>query len=159
MRATACITRSAWPAWRSPTRCWASCTPWRIRPARLHSGGHIVHGCANAMYLPKVIKFNAKEPEADKRYCEIAAFLGLEHHDGRPDRAHQEDERRARTFLPASAITKAASSTRRNSSKNCPRSRRTPSATPAPAPTRVRSRPKQMEQLLTCCFYDTEVDF
>ena len=24
------------------------------------SGGHIVHGCANAMYLPKVIKFNSK---------------------------------------------------------------------------------------------------
>ena len=32
-----------------------------------YSGGHIVHGCANAMYLPKVIKFNAKEPEAAKR--------------------------------------------------------------------------------------------
>ena len=32
--ATACTTRSAWPAWRSPTRCWASCTPWRTRPAR-----------------------------------------------------------------------------------------------------------------------------
>jgi len=42
------------------------------------SGGHIVHGCANAMYLPKVIAFNAKEPEAEKRYGEIAAFLGLE---------------------------------------------------------------------------------
>ena len=43
-----------------------------------YSGGHIVHGCANAMYLPKVIKFNAAEPEAAKRYEEIAAFLGLE---------------------------------------------------------------------------------
>ena len=43
-----------------------------------YSGGHIVHGCANAMYLPKVIKFNAKNPEAEKRYGEIAAFLGLE---------------------------------------------------------------------------------
>ena len=32
--ATACTTPSAWPAWRSPTRCWASCTPWRTRPAR-----------------------------------------------------------------------------------------------------------------------------
>jgi alcohol dehydrogenase class IV len=26
-----------------------------------YSGGHIVHGCANAMYLPKVIKFNAAD--------------------------------------------------------------------------------------------------
>lgn len=43
-----------------------------------YSGGHIVHGCANAMYLPKVIKFNAAEPAAAKRYEEIAAFLGLE---------------------------------------------------------------------------------
>ncbi|MDO5417293.1 MAG: iron-containing alcohol dehydrogenase [Lachnospiraceae bacterium] len=43
-----------------------------------YSGGHIVHGCANAMYLPKVIKFNAKEPEAAKRYADIARFLHLE---------------------------------------------------------------------------------
>jgi len=43
-----------------------------------YSGGHIVHGCANAMYLPKVIKFNAVNPEAKTRYEEIASFLGLE---------------------------------------------------------------------------------
>lgn len=24
------------------------------------TGGHIIHGCANAMYLPKVIKYNSK---------------------------------------------------------------------------------------------------
>ena len=42
-----------------------------------YSGGHIVHGCANAMYLPKVIKFNAKEPEAAARYAKIARFIGL----------------------------------------------------------------------------------
>ena len=41
------------------------------------SGGHIVHGCANAMYLPKVIKYNSKNPEAAKRYAEIASFIGL----------------------------------------------------------------------------------
>ena len=43
-----------------------------------YTGGHIVHGCANAMYLPKVIKYNSVEPEAAKRYGEIARFLGLE---------------------------------------------------------------------------------
>lgn len=43
-----------------------------------YSGGHIVHGCANAMYLPKVIKYNAGNEEAKKRYEEISAFLGLE---------------------------------------------------------------------------------
>jgi len=42
-----------------------------------YSGGHIVHGCANAMYLPKVIQYNAKDPAAAKRYGEIAAHLGL----------------------------------------------------------------------------------
>ncbi len=43
-----------------------------------YTGGHIVHGCANAMYLPRVIQFNAKNEEAAKRYAEIAAFIGLE---------------------------------------------------------------------------------
>jgi len=42
------------------------------------STGHIPHGCANAIYLPYVIKYNAKEPEAMKRYAEIARFIGLE---------------------------------------------------------------------------------
>ena len=43
-----------------------------------YSGGHIVHGCANAMYLPKVIKYNSANKEAKMRYAEIASFLGLE---------------------------------------------------------------------------------
>ena len=30
------------------------------------TGDHIIHGCANAMYLPKVIKFNAKDAAATK---------------------------------------------------------------------------------------------
>lgn len=42
-----------------------------------YSGGHIVHGCANAMYLPKVIQFNAKDEVAAARYADIAKFLGL----------------------------------------------------------------------------------
>ncbi len=41
------------------------------------SGGHIVHGCANAIYLPKVIRFNARDARAAKRYAEIARFMGL----------------------------------------------------------------------------------
>ena len=40
-------------------------------------GAHIIHGAANAMYLPKVIQFNAKNPEAAGRYAEIARFIGL----------------------------------------------------------------------------------
>lgn len=41
------------------------------------SGGHIIHGCANAMYLPKVIKYNSKNEEAAERYAEIARFIDL----------------------------------------------------------------------------------
>lgn len=41
------------------------------------STGHITHGLANAMYLPYVIKYNAKDPVAAKRYAEIARFVGL----------------------------------------------------------------------------------
>ncbi|MEG2387317.1 MAG: iron-containing alcohol dehydrogenase [Clostridia bacterium] len=41
------------------------------------SGGHIAHGCANAMYLPRVIRFNAGDPETAERYARIARTLGL----------------------------------------------------------------------------------
>ncbi|MBP3696915.1 MAG: iron-containing alcohol dehydrogenase [Clostridia bacterium] len=40
-------------------------------------GAHIIHGAANAMYLPKVIEFNAKVESAAKRYAKIADFIGL----------------------------------------------------------------------------------
>ena len=37
-----------------------------------YSGDHIIHGCANAMYLGKVIQFNAKVPEAKAKYAYVA---------------------------------------------------------------------------------------
>ena len=40
-------------------------------------GAHIIHGAANAMYLPKVIAFNAKNPEAKQRYGVIADIMNL----------------------------------------------------------------------------------
>jgi alcohol dehydrogenase class IV len=42
-----------------------------------YRNGHVVHGCANAMYLPKVIQYNAKVPEARERYATIARTAGL----------------------------------------------------------------------------------
>ena len=42
-----------------------------------YTGDHIIHGCANAMYLPKVIKYNSKNEEAANRYAETASFIGL----------------------------------------------------------------------------------
>ena len=40
-------------------------------------GAHIIHGAANAMYLPKVIKFNSKDETAKKRYGVIADHMQL----------------------------------------------------------------------------------
>ena len=40
-------------------------------------GGHIIHGAANAMYLPKVIRFNAQVDWAAERYAFCARRLGL----------------------------------------------------------------------------------
>jgi len=40
-------------------------------------GAHIIHGAANAMYLPKVIAYNAKNPEAAARYADIADMMNL----------------------------------------------------------------------------------
>ncbi len=40
-------------------------------------GAHIIHGAANAMYLPKVIEFNAKNEVAAARYAKIANVIGL----------------------------------------------------------------------------------
>ena len=40
-------------------------------------GAHIIHGAANAMYLPKVIAFNAKDETAKKRYGYIADEMKL----------------------------------------------------------------------------------
>lgn len=41
------------------------------------SAGHIPHGCANAMYLPFVIKYNSKDETALSRYAQISKFIGL----------------------------------------------------------------------------------
>lgn len=40
-------------------------------------GAHLIHGAANAMYLPKVIAFNAKDETAAKRYAVIADEMKL----------------------------------------------------------------------------------
>ena len=55
---------------------WELFTRWHIKTGAAFSTGHIPHGCANAIYLPYVIKFNAKNAEA--RYADIARSIGLE---------------------------------------------------------------------------------
>lgn len=41
------------------------------------STGHVVHGYANAMYLPYVIQYNRKDAVGLKKYAEIGRSLGL----------------------------------------------------------------------------------
>ena len=131
---------------------------------------HIIHGAANAMYLPKVIAFNAKDPTAAKRYAVIADFMGLG--------GSSEKEKIAALIkylrgmnddlkIPHSIGTYGADS------YPCEKGfvpediflKRLPEiAKNAIADACTGSNPRQptqeeMEKLLKCCYYDTEVDF
>ncbi len=133
---------------------------------------HIIHGAANAMYLPKVIAFNAKIPEARRRYALIADEMAL------CDRNAGEDQKVAALI---------AHLRRMNDELNIPHCiqhygadsfpaaqgfvpedvflERLPAiAENAIADACTGSNPRQptleeMEALLCCCYYDTEVDF
>ena len=133
-------------------------------------GAHIIHGAANAMYLPKVIAFNAKDETAKKRYGVIADYmhlggnnddekvqlliqylrnmndeLNIPHcikHYG-PDSFPTENG-----FVPENAFLERLPEIAKN----------------AIADACTGSNPRQpsqeeMEKLLKCCYYDTEVDF
>ncbi|MCR4587385.1 MAG: iron-containing alcohol dehydrogenase [Lachnospiraceae bacterium] len=133
-------------------------------------GAHIIHGAANAMYLPKVIAFNARDAVAKKRYGVIADYLHL---DGANDDAKVD------------ALIKYVR--KLNDDLNIPHSINRYGANGLPADTGfvpegiflerlsgiaanaildacTGSNPRQpsqeeMEMLLKCCYYDTEVDF
>lgn len=133
-------------------------------------GGHIIHGAANAMYLPKVIKFNSKDTTAAARYAEIADFMKLG--------GNTQEEK---IDLLIAYLRKM------NDDLNIPHSINHYGADGLPAETGfvpedvfldklsdiaanalldacTGSNPRQpsqeeMEKLLKCCYYDTEVDF
>lgn len=133
-------------------------------------GAHIIHGAANAMYLPKVIAFNAKNPEAKQRYGVIADYMKL----GGAD----DDEKVANLIAFVRGM---------NDKLNIPHCIKCYGADSYPTeqgfvPEDVflerlhdiaanaildactGSNPRQpsqeeMEKLLKCCYYDTEVDF
>ena len=128
-----------------------------------YSGGHIVHGCANAMYLPKVIKYNAKEPEAAKRYAEIARFLHLA---GNTDEeltdaliAHIKNLNKQ---LDIPSCIKEYEGGIINEAEFLEKLPQVAELAVGDACTGSNPRsidPKTMEKLLKCCFYDTKVDF
>ena len=134
------------------------------------SGGHIIHGAANAMYLPKVIKFNAKDPVAAARYADIADFIHL---------GGNTTEEKIDNLI--------AMLHKKNDDLNIPHCIKHYGEGGLPAETGIvpedefmaklhdiaanaildactGSNPRQpsqeeMEKLLKCCYYDTEVDF
>ena len=123
-----------------------------------YSGGHIVHGCANAMYLPKVIAFNAKNPEAEKRYGEIAAFLGLEP-TSKALIAHLLKMNKA---LDIPACIKDYEGGIIDEKEFLDKLPQVAELAVGDACTGSNPRPitpAEMEKLLKCCFYDEEVDF
>lgn len=133
-------------------------------------GSHIIHGAANAMYLPKVIAYNAKNPEAADRYAEISDFMSL------GGNSKEEKIQLLITYLrgmndklniPHSINHYGADSYPAEQGfvpENVFLERLSEIAKNAIADACTGSNPRQpsqeeMEKLLKCCYYDTEVDF
>ena len=133
-------------------------------------GAHIIHGAANAMYLPKVIAFNAKDETAKKRYAKIADVIGLS--------GHSDDEKvkalityvrglNDKLNIPHCIKNYGADSYPTEQGfvpENIFLERLHDIAVNAIADACTGSNPRQpsveeMEKLLKCCYYDTEVDF
>ena len=123
-----------------------------------YSGGHIVHGCANAMYLPKVIAYNAKNPEAAKRYGEIAAFLGFE-----PTAAALIKHIRAmnaKLDIPGGIKDyEGGIIDEKEFLEKLPKVAELAVGDACTGSNPRSITPKEMEKLLKACYYDTEVDF
>ncbi len=124
------------------------------------STGHIPHGCANAIYLPYVIKYNSHEPEALRRYADIARRVGL---GGTSEKSQVNaliakiDEFNAKLNIPktlkdfgideAEFKEKIANIAELAVGDACTGSN----------PRSIT--PEQMEKLFNCTYYGTEVDF
>jgi alcohol dehydrogenase class IV len=135
-------------------------------------GAHIIHGAANAMYLPKVIAFNAKDPTAKKRYGVIVDYMGIAAADASADdkvkaliaylRKMNDD-----LNIPHCIKNYGADSYPCEQGfvpENVFLDRVHDIAVNAIADACTGSNPRQpsvdeMVALLKCCYYDTEVDF
>jgi len=128
-----------------------------------YTGGHIVHGCANAMYLPKVIKFNAKEAAAAKRYSEIAEFLGLEGDttDELVDALINHIKKMNKTLDIPSGIKdyEGGIIDEIEFMEKLPKVAELAVGDACTGSNPRTITPELMEKLLKCCYYDTEVDF
>lgn len=127
------------------------------------SGGHIVHGAANAMYLPKVIKFNSKEPESMARYADIARFIGLA---GDSDEALTDaliaeikEMNKKLNIAPCIKLYEGGIIDEKEFNEKLATVAELAVGDACTGSNPRAIDPEQMAKLLTCCFYDTEVDF
>ena len=128
-----------------------------------YSGGHIVHGCANAMYLPKVIKYNSAEPEAMKRYAAIAKFIHLE---GNTDEeltnaliARLNEMNKALDIPSCIKDYEGGIIDEKEFLEKLPQVAELAVGDACTGSNPRAITPAVMAKLLKCCFYDEEVDF
>ena len=124
------------------------------------STGHIPHGCANAIYLPYVIKYNAKDAVAAKRYAEIARRMGLA---GTSEQAlinslvEKIDEFNVRLNIPKTLKDFGINEEEFKEKVDKIAELAVGDACTGSNPRAID--PAAMAKLLTCTYYGTEVDF
>ena len=133
-------------------------------------GAHIIHGAANAMYLPKVIAFNAKVETAKKRYGVIADYmhLGGNNDDEKVQLLIQylrnmNDELNIphciKHYGPDSFPTENGFVPENVFLERLPEIAKNAIADACTGSNPRQPSQEEMEKLLKCCYYDTEVDF
>ena len=136
------------------------------------NGAHIIHGAANAMYLPKVVAFNAKDPTAKKRYGVIADYMGIEAKDASDDKKVAALIQYLRKMnddlnIPHCIKNYGADSFPCDNGfvpekvflERLPDIAKNAIADACTGSNPRQPTQKEMEELLKCCYYDTEVNF
>lgn len=135
-----------------------------------YTGDHIIHGCANAMYLPKVIKYNSKNAEAAERYAEIASFIGLSGAttEGKVDALIAElRSMNDQLDIPQGIKNYGKSGVKADVSvidekeflEKLPEVAKNAIADACTGLNPRQPSQEEMEKLLKACYYDTEIDF
>ena len=124
-----------------------------------YSTGHIPHGCANAIYLPYVIQYNAKDATAKQRYADIARTVGLIGDDDQLVKALCEkiDSYNVRLNIPKTLKEFGV-----NEEEFLQKLPSVAELAVGDACTGSNPRsitPAQMADLLKCCYYGTPVNF
>ena len=123
------------------------------------STGHIPHGCANAIYLPYVIQYNAKNETAKKRYADIARFVGMSGTDDELVTAlcDKINEYNTHLNIPHTLKEFGINEEEFNQKLDSIAELAVSDACTGSNPRSIT--PKEMAQLLKCTYYGTKVDF